>query len=158
MSALAEGGCPKLRQMSLRSNELGPAGLAHLVAGLQQGCLGRLEILDLAVNGLSDEPASALLPLLFSPLVPSLKEVDMTFNGLDAHRASLQLAALRSSSSSSSSSSSPSPSSSASGAKLASPPARGPIVQLERRSQVPIIRRTQTVVVQEAAAGGAGNV
>ena len=76
MSALQEGACPKLRQLSLRSNELGPAGLAHLITGLEQGCLTRLESLDLAVNGLQDEPTSVLLPLLFAPLIcPGLKEV-----------------------------------------------------------------------------------
>ena len=121
MAALAEGGCPQLRALSLRSNDLGPAGLTHLVAALQQGCLARLESLDLAVNAIGAEPAQALLPLLFAPaLLPQLKEADLTFNGLDAPRAALQLAALRITSGGGNG---------------------GPIVKLERKSAVPIVRR-----------------
>lgn len=123
MAALAEGGCPRLRALSLRSNDLGPQGLAHLLAGVQQGCLGKLERLDLAVNALGDDAVHALLPLLFTPAyLPNLIEADLTFNGLDARRAALQLAAVR-----------------------ITHPRAAPLpaldVKLERKSAVPIVRR-----------------
>lgn len=140
MAALAEGGCPQLRRLSLRSNDLGPQGLAHLIAGLQQGCLARLESLDLAVNALGDEPAQALLPLLFTQAyLPNLTEADLTFNGLDAPRAALQLAALRITHHGG-----------VAGSHGARPVALD--VKLERKSAVPIVRRPVAPVVVAAAA------
>lgn len=50
------------------------------MAGLQQGCLGQLHSLDLAVNGLEGEGLHVLLPQLFSPQCPHLSTVDVTFN------------------------------------------------------------------------------
>jgi len=125
MAALAEGWCPRVRQLSLRSNELGPFGFAHVAACVQQGGMKRVEWLDVAVNGLGEEPGAVFLPILMScELMPVLREVDMTFNGLEVERARGQVKGLQ--------------------AGREGRKEGGVLVRLERKSTVPIIRRTQS--------------